>query len=198
MHIFVTGGTGLIGTSVVAELLGHGHTVSGLARSESSSAALVTAGATPVLGGLTDLDVLRETAATSDGVVHLAFANDFSSHAALNAAVTEESAALAALGEALVGSDRPFVMCSGTPWVPGRTSTEHDPIPVDGPVGGRGRSVTAVLALADRGVRASAVRLPRTVHRDGNGGFAGMLTAIARRTGVAGRSEERRVGKECA
>ncbi len=119
-------------------------------------------------------------------MIHLAFANDFSSPQALAAAVADEGGALAAMGQALVDSGRPFVTCSGTPWVPGRASTEHDPIPTDGPVGGRGRSVTAVLELADRGVRASAVRLPRTVHNNGDGGFAGLLTAIARRTGVAG------------
>ena len=90
------------------------------------------------------------------------------------------------MGEALVGSDRPLVVVSGTPWVPGRLSTEADPLPVDGPVGGRGRTVNATLELAARGVRASAVRLPRTVHRDGDGGFAGLLTGIARSTGVLG------------
>ena len=85
-----------------------------------------------------------------------------------------------------MGTGRPLVTCSGTPWVPGRASTEHDPLPTDGPVGGRGRSVMAALGLATRGVRASAVRLPRTVHRDGEGGFAGLLTGIARRTAVSG------------
>src|SRR3569623_683546 len=98
----------------------------------------------------------------------------------------EEGDALATLGEALVGSDRPFVTCSWTPWVPGRVSTEADPVPTDGPVGGRGRAVTAVLALASRGVRSSAIRLPRTVHNQGKGGFAGLLTNIARETGVSG------------
>ncbi|WP_189308294.1 3-beta hydroxysteroid dehydrogenase, partial [Streptomyces albospinus] len=98
----------------------------------------------------------------------------------------EESAALAALGEELVGSDRPFVTVSGTPQAPGRVSTEADPVPTDGPVGGRSRTVTTVLGLASRGVRSTAVRLPRTVHNQGTGGFAGLLTDIARRTGVSG------------
>ncbi len=98
----------------------------------------------------------------------------------------EESAALATLGEVLVDSGRPFVACSGTPAVPGRASTEADPLPTVGPVAGRGRSVTAVLGLASRGVRSSAVRLPRTVHNQGNGGFAGLLTNIARQSGVSG------------
>ncbi len=119
-------------------------------------------------------------------MIHLAFANDFSSPEALADAVAEESAGLAALGEALVGSDRPFVACSGTPAVPGRASTEADSIPTEGPVGGRGRAVAGVLGLASRGVRSSAVRLPRTVHNEGTGGFAGVLTGIARQSGVSG------------
>ncbi|MEV4313483.1 SDR family oxidoreductase [Actinocrispum sp. NPDC049592] len=186
MRVFITGGTGLIGSAVVAELLGNGHTVLALARSDASAQAASEAGAEPIRGGLADLDVLRAGAAQADGVIHLAFANDFSSPEALAAAVAEEGAALATLGEALVGSDRPFVVCSGTPAVPGRASTEADPIPADGPVGGRGRSVMGILDLASRGVRSSAVRLPRTVHNEGAGGFAGVLTGIARRSGVSG------------
>ncbi|MEV4418677.1 NAD-dependent epimerase/dehydratase family protein [Patulibacter sp. NPDC049589] len=186
MHVFVTGGTGTIGTPVVAELLAGGHTVLALARSEESARAVEAAGATALRGGLADLDVLRAGAAQSDGVISLAFGRDYSSPEALAASITEETAANAALGEELAGSDRPMVVVSGTPWVPGRASTEADPIPTDGPVGGRGRAVTAHLALGPRGVRATAVRLPRTVHEDGDGGFAGLLAQSARRTGVAG------------
>ncbi|HTJ31786.1 MAG TPA: SDR family oxidoreductase [Dactylosporangium sp.] len=186
MHVFVTGGTGLIGSAVVAELVGNGHTVLGLARSEASVLALEAAGAEALRGGLGDLDVLKVGAGRADGVIHLAFANDFSSADALARAVAEESAAVAVMGEALVGSDRPLVTASGTPWVPGRASTEADPVPTDGPVGGRGRTVMGVLGLAPRGVRSTAVRLPRTVHNEGKGGFAGLLTEIARRTGVSG------------
>jgi nucleoside-diphosphate-sugar epimerase len=186
MHVFVTGGTGLVGSAVVAELLGNGHTVLALARSETSALAVEAAGAEALRGGLADLATLRTGAAQADGVVHLAFANDFSTADALAQAVAEESAAIATLGEALVGSDRPFVTVSGTPYVPGRASTEADPPPTEGPVAGRGRAVMAALALASRGVRSTAVRLPRTVHNEGKGGFAGMLTDIARRTGVSG------------
>lgn len=186
MHVFVTGGTGLVGSAVVAELLGHGHTVLGLARSDASVEVLEAAGAEPLRGALPDLDVLRAGAAQSDGVIHLAFRNDFSSAEALAESVAEESAALAALGEELAGSDRPLVAVAGTPRVPGRPSTEADPLPTDGPVGGRARAVMALLALASRGVRSTAVRLPRTVHNEGTGGFAGLLTSIARRTGVSG------------
>src|SRR2546429_888666 len=143
MRVFVTGGTGLIGSAVVAELLGHGHAVLALARSGSSATALETAGAETFRGDFADLGTLRAGAGKADGVIHLAFANDFSSPAALAAAVAEEGAALGALGEELTGSGRPLVTVSGTPYVPGRASTEADPLPTDGPVGGRSRSVTA-------------------------------------------------------
>ncbi|MFH8589021.1 SDR family oxidoreductase [Streptomyces celluloflavus] len=186
MRVFVTGATGLIGSTVVAELLGNGHTVLALARSDASALAAEAAGAEPLRGALADLDALRAGVAQADGVIHLAFGNDFSSPEALAKNVVEESAALAALGEELVGSGRPFVTVSGTPQAPGRVSTEADPVPTDGPVGGRGRTVTAVLGLAARGVRSTAVRLPRTVHNQGAGGFAGLLTGIARRTRVSG------------
>ncbi|MHB9756920.1 SDR family oxidoreductase [Streptomyces sp. BYX5S] len=186
MRVFVTGGTGLVGSAVVAELLSAGHSVTALARSDASAQSATAAGADVVRGGLADLDVLRDAARASDGVVHLAFSNDFSSPEALARGIAEEGAALSALGEVLVGTDRPLVTVSGTPWVPGRASTEEDPLPTDGPVGGRGVTVNRALELASRGVRASAVRLPRTVHNEGTGGFAGLLTDIARRTGVSG------------
>jgi nucleoside-diphosphate-sugar epimerase len=163
MHVFVTGGTGTIGSAVVAELLGNGHTVLALARSDGSTQTLEGAGAEVLRGELTDLDVLRAGAAQSDGVISLAFGGDYSSPAALAQSVAEESAALDALGQEVIGSDRPIVTVSGTPWVPGRTSTEADPLPTEGPVGGRARSVTALLDLASRGLRSTAVRMPRTV-----------------------------------
>ncbi|MCF0090087.1 MULTISPECIES: SDR family oxidoreductase [Streptomyces] len=186
MHVFVTGGTGTIGTAVVAELLDTGHTVLALARSDASAATLESAGAEVLRGSLTDLDVLRTGAAGTDGVISLAFGRDYSDPEALARGIAEENAALTALGEELLGSDRPLVTVSGTPRAPGRAATEEDPLPTDGPVGGRALSVMAVLALASRGVRSSAVRMPRTVHEEGRGGFAGLLTEAARRTGVAG------------
>jgi nucleoside-diphosphate-sugar epimerase len=186
MHVFVTGGTGTIGSAVVAELLANGHTVLALARSGSSGQALNDAGAGVLRGGLADLDVLRAGAAQSDGVISLAFSPDYHSPEGLAAAIAEESAAMAALGEELAGSDRPIVTVSGTPWVAGRASTEEDPLPLEGPVAGRARSVNALLELASRGVRATAVRMPRTVHNQGEGGFAGLLADQARRTGISG------------
>jgi len=186
MRVFVTGGTGLIGSAVITELLNHNHTVLALARSQAAAQALAAAGAEPLRGALADLDALRSGVARADGVIQLAFSRDYSSADAVAQGVAEESAALAALGEELLGSDRPFVTVSGTPWVPGRVSTESDPVPTDGPVGGRGRAVMAMLDLASRGVRTAAVRMPRTVHNKGEGGFAGLLTDSARRTGVSG------------
>ncbi|NGO71343.1 SDR family oxidoreductase [Streptomyces boncukensis] len=186
MRVFVTGGTGLIGSAAVAELLGSGHSVLALARSDASAAAVRTAGAEPLRGGLADPDVLRAGAARADGVIHLAFSHDFSSSEAITAAVAEETAALAALGEELAGSDRPLVAVAGTPQTPGRPSTEADPLSTEGMMGGRSLAVAAVLELASRGVRSTAVRLPRTVHNQGRGGFAEVLAGTARQTGVSG------------
>ncbi|WP_378148345.1 NAD-dependent epimerase/dehydratase family protein [Cnuibacter sp. UC19_7] len=186
MFVFVTGGTGTIGTAVVAELLSHGHTVLALARSDASAAALTAAGATPLRGSITDLDVLREGVAQTEGVISLAFGHDLDAPGALERSIAEEAAAMEALGTALLGSGRPIVTVSGTPWVEGRPSTEQDPLPEVGPVAGRSRSVNALLALASQGVRASAVRMPRTVHENGRGGFAGLLTEAARARGAVG------------
>ncbi len=171
---------------MLAELLGNGHTVLALARSADSEQALKNSGAQVLRGGIAELDVLRAGAAQADGVISLAFGRDYSSSHALTAAIAEESAAMAALGEELVGSDRPIVAVSGTPWVPGRVSTEADQVALDGVVGERGRSQVALMGLAARGVRSATVRMPRTVHNEGKGGFAGLLTDQARRSGVAG------------
>jgi nucleoside-diphosphate-sugar epimerase len=186
MHVFVTGGTGLIGSAVVAELLSNGHTVLGLARSGASAAALRQAGAEALPGALSDLDILRSGAGKADGVINLAFTHDFSTAEAFAAGIAEESAALAAMGQALAGSGRPLVTVSGTPQAPGRPSTEADPLPATGLTAGRSRSVMATLALAEQGVRSVAVRMPRTVHNNGAGGFAGVLTQIARQSAVSG------------
>jgi nucleoside-diphosphate-sugar epimerase len=186
MLVFVTGGTGTIGTAVVAELLAHDHTVLGLARSDASASTLAAAGAEVLRGSLTDLDVLRAGATRADGVVSLAFSRDYGSAEALERGLAEERDATAALGTALLGTGKPIVTVSGTPWVPGRAATEEDPLPLEGPVASRAVAVTDLLALSAQGVRASAVRMPRTVHEHGEGGFAGLLTEAARRSGIAG------------
>lgn len=186
MRVFVTGGTGTIGTPTVADLLDHGHTVLALARSDASARALERAGAEVVRGGLADLDVLRAGAAGADGVISLAFGRDYVTSEELAQVMAEEGAALAALAEELVGTDRPLVAASGTPWIEGRVATETDPPAVDGPVAARAHTVAALLDTSSRGVRTSVVRMARTVHEQGRGGFAGLLTDAARRTGIAG------------
>lgn len=184
MRIFITGGTGLIGSAVVAELIEHGHDAVVLARSDASADAVRAAGAEPLRGDLSDLDTLRTAAAEADGVIHLAFDNDFTSSDAIARAIAQEAAAVGAMSEALRGSDRPLLTVAGTPAVPGRASTEDDPQPASGPVAGRAITVQSVLDL--EGARGIAVRMPRTVHNNGTGGFAGLLTRMARQTGVVG------------
>lgn len=184
MRVFITGGSGGIGSAVIPELVAAGHEVLGLARSEASAQAVVAAGASVLRGALGDVDALRAGAEQSDGVIHLAFGNDFSN---FGRSVAEEAQALEAFGAALEGSGKALVVAAGTPAIPGRASTEEDPTPTDGSVGGRGRNAQAVLDLAAKGVRSAVVRLPRSVHGRGNGyGFASILIEAARRTGVSG------------
>lgn len=193
MRIFVTGASGWIGTAVVCELLRAGHRVVGLARSDASAAALVSAGAEARRGTLDDLDGLRAAASESDGVIHLAFKHEVAFAGDFASALDADRRAIDAFGDALAGSDRPFVIASGTLGLaPGRVATERDGHDVDlsaipaGSPHGRLANAHATLALADRGVRASVVRLPPTNHGDGDNGFVPMLIAIARERGVAG------------
>src|SRR5580692_372028 len=133
MRIFVTGASGWIGSAVVPELLGAGHEVIGLARSDASAAALIAAGVEAKRGTLDDLDVLREAAAASDGVIHLAFKHDIAFSGDFQGAADADRRAVEAFGEALAGSGKPFLIASGTLGVsPGRMATErdgHDPDP---------------------------------------------------------------------
>ncbi|MBN9620997.1 MAG: SDR family oxidoreductase [Actinobacteria bacterium] len=184
MRVFVTGASGGIGSAVAADLIAAGHEVLGLARSDASARALAAAGVTALRGDLTDPDSLRAGAGESDGVVHLAFGNDFAN---FEKSVAEETLAVETFGDALAESGKPLVIASGTPALPGRVSTERDAFPTEGPVGGRGRNAQAVLDLADRGVRSAVVRLPRSVHARGERyGFASILIEAARRAGVSG------------
>jgi nucleoside-diphosphate-sugar epimerase len=183
MRIFVTGASGGIGTAVVDELVAHGHEVLGLARSEGSAAKVEAAGGTAVLGGLSDLDVLTSAASDTDGSIHLAFSNDFSD---LERSIAEEGLAMDTIGAALIGTDKPFSIVSGTTFSAGRMATEQDPLSTGGPVGGRGINARRILDLASQGVRTSAVRLPRSVHeRYIAYGFAGILINAARQSGVS-------------
>lgn len=184
MRVFVTGANGGIGSVVVPELIASGHEVLGLARAEASERAVDAMGAAVLRGELNDPETLRAGAAQSDGVIHLAFGNDFQN---FEKCVAEEAFAVETLGAALEGSGNPLVIASGTPATPGRASTEQDVMPTDGPVGGRGRNAKTVLELADKDVRSAVVRLPRSVHdRGGPYGFASVLIGVARRTGVSG------------
>lgn len=182
MRVLVTGASGFIGSAVVPELLQAGHEVVGLARSDSSAAAVRAAGAEVVRGDLTDLGVLRSAAAEADGVVHLAFIHDFSDFAE---SARVDRAAIDTFGDVLGGSDRPLVIASGCLGVaPGRLATERDmPDPALNP---RLAAAAATLALADQGVRSSIVRLAPSVHGRGDHGFVARLVDIARAHGVAG------------
>jgi nucleoside-diphosphate-sugar epimerase len=183
MRIFITGASGGIGSVVVEELVAHGHEVLGLARSASSAAKVEAAGGTAVRGGLGDLDILASSARETDGSIHLAFSNDFTD---LERSIAEEGLAMDTIGAALIGTGKPFSIVSGTTLVPGRAATEQDPLTTDGPVGGRGINAQRILDLSSRGVRATAVRMPRSVHeRFVSYGFAGILIAAARQSGVS-------------
>ena len=185
MRIFVTGASGFIGTAVTAELIGAGHQVVGLARSDAAAAALADAGAAPRRGSLDDLDGLREAAGTSDGVIHLAFKHDAMRSGDFPGAITADLRAIHAIGDALVGSGKPLVAASATLLLAGlaRVATEADAL-AHGP---RVDAENTVIALAERGVRSSIVRLPPTVHsaRERHG-FTATLIAIAREKGAAG------------
>jgi nucleoside-diphosphate-sugar epimerase len=194
MRVFVTGASGWIGSAVVPELIGSGHQVVGLARSETSAAALVAAGAEVQRGGLDDLETLGSAAAACDGVIHLAFKHDLAFTGDFEGAANADRLAIQTLGEALEGSDRAFLIASGTLGVaPGRVATERDMPDLDPATslftGGpaiRARNAQMTLDLASRGVRSSVVRLPPTNHGDGDNGFMATLVSIARDKGVSG------------
>lgn len=183
MHVFVTGGTGQTGPAIVAELVGAGHQVTGLARSEASAARLEALGATPLRGSVDDLDSLRSGASQADGVVHMAIAGDFNDPGDIT---RREVAAIQALGEALVGTSKPLVTTSGTLVLPaGRIGAEQD-VADHSSIGSlRIPGEQACLAFAQQGVRAVVVRLAPTVHGPHDHGFIPMLIAAARATGVS-------------
>src|SRR6266436_4532918 len=203
MRVFVTGSSGWIGSAVVPELIGAGHEVTGLARSDASAAALTEAGVRVHRGDLDDLDGLRGAAGASDGVIHLAFKHDIAFSGDFQGAVDADRRAVETFGEALVGSDRPLVIASVTLGLaPGRVGTErdgHGPDSAAAPlIGGaqirmanahaqtRMANAQMTLCLASRGVRSSVVRLPPTVHGEGDNGFMAALVGIAADKGVSG------------
>lgn len=186
MRVFVTGASGWIGSAVVPDLIAAGHRVIGLARSEEAANALAAAGATPQRGDLTDLDSLRAGAAAAEGVIHLAFRHDIAFSGGFAAASESDRRAIEALGEALAGSGGPLVIASGILGLaPGRLATERD-TPDPAVMGPRAAGARAALALAERGVRPSLVRLAPSVHGEGDYGFLAALVGIARERGAAG------------
>ena len=181
MRIFVTGSTGFIGSALVPELIHAGHQVLGLTRSEAGAEALRAVGADVKYGNLEDLDSLRDGAAHSDGVIHLAFNHDFSK---FQKNCEDDRKAISAIGEVLLGSNRPFVMTSGTAIaanIDGKPSTEDGPTASWNP---RAASEAVVKEWTERGVNTSVVRLPQ-VHDTRKQGLIPFATAVAREKRVS-------------
>jgi nucleoside-diphosphate-sugar epimerase len=188
MRVFVTGASGHIGSALVPELLGHGHQVVGLARSDRSAAALEAAGAEAWPGDLDDLDGLRAAAAAADGVLHLAFKHEAMATGDYLGAIADDLKAIEAMGAALEGTGKPFVGTGGTMMlamggITGRAGTEKDVVAG----GARVDAENTVTGFAERGIRSSVIRLSPLVHSSlDHHGFAHQLIGIARAKGVSG------------
>ncbi len=181
MRVFLTGASGWIGSVIARDLLAAGHSVVGLVRSENKGMGLASAGGTPLIGALGDLDVLRRGAANADGIIHTAFGLDISRIGELAA---EDRIAIETFGEVFAGSARSIIVTSGFLGLTGQTATEADRPDVM-PAFPRA-SEQAAFELAERGLHASVVRNPRSVHGKGEThGFVPMLAAVARDKGTS-------------
>ena len=181
MRVFMTGAAGFIGAATTRELIANGHQVLGLARSDANAAALKAAGAEAHRGSLEDLDSLRKGAADADGVIHLAFIHDFAKFAE-NGQIDKR--AIEAMGEVLEGTNKPFIVTSGTGLVAPNVVVTEDMRRDASPHVPR-VSEQAGLAYASRGVRAMAIRLPQVHGGDGKAGLITYLLEGARRKGIA-------------
>jgi nucleoside-diphosphate-sugar epimerase len=184
MRVFVTGASGWIGSATVDELLAAGHKVIGLARSAASAAVLEAKGAEVRRGDLDDLGSIRAGAEEAEAVIHLANKHDWSD---LAGSIAAERAAVQTIGDALVGTDRPFLLASGVAALTqGRPATESDASPFHGPDSPRGGSENLAFEFVDRGVRSVSLRFAPTVHGVGDHGFIAVIAAVAREKGVSG------------
>lgn len=186
MKVFVTGGTGFIGSLVVQELINSNHKVLGLARSDKAEQSLKEMGAETLHGSLNDLEVLKQGASSSDAVIHMGFSNDFNNY---NEAVEMDLNAVKAIGSVLEGTDKAFVNTTGTLGVSnlGKIATEKDSGPIEMP---RVASEKVVLDLAQKGVRSSVVRLAPCVHGINRHGLASILMDIAAQKGISAYVDE--------
>jgi nucleoside-diphosphate-sugar epimerase len=186
MRVFVTGASGWIGSAVVAELIGAGHEVAGLARSDRAAEAVRESGAEVVRGSIEDLDGLRDAAGAADGVIHTAYHHDFSE---MDKAAELDRRAIEALASAVAGSERPLVVTTGVALVaPGQVATENDTSSLS--THPRVATEAAARELASHGVRLSIVRPAPTVHGPGDHGFVARLVQIAREKGASGYIED--------
>lgn len=194
MHVFITGGTGHSGSYIIPELIAAGHEVTGLARSDAAAAALSALGAKVRRGDLEDLEGLKEAAADADGVIHVAHRQDLLPSGGMDAVAAAEVPIMLAYGEALAGTGKPLVAAGsiGSSGQLGRPATEEDPaLPAGNEHKGtlRARNVveTAVIGLAEQGVRSSIVRIANIAHSTTDqAGFLVQLTALAKEKGVVG------------
>lgn len=194
MHVFVTGGTGHSGSYIVPELIAAGHEVTGLARSDSAAAALSALGAKVRRGELQDIEGLKDAAASSEGVIHVAHREDLLPSGGIAAVAAAEVPVMLAYGEALAGTGKPLVVAGsiGSSGYLGRPATEEDPaLPVDdehlGTLRARNIVETTVIGLAEQGVRSSVVRIANIAHSaTAKSGFLLQLIALAKQNGFVG------------